>query len=280
MIPDMRVDLHLHTTASDGRWTPQQLVTEVQRAGIGLFGVTDHDSMGSLKATARLVASTGLRFLPGIELSSRLDGTLFHILGYGFDPGDRELRRLVEANMARLNWENDEAVRLLARTGYPVSLSDYKTYSWDRTRGGWKALNYLLDLGLVDGVRGYFGGLFSGDGLVHPRAPFPPPDEVMATIRKAGGTTVLAHPGVGFYGQLDNGRLDALVEMGLQGLECYSMQHTVADTRRFLAYARSRSLLITGGSDCHGGFVGRELGVPQVRVRDLVLGELEERVIG
>lgn len=276
---DTRVDLHLHTTASDGRWTPARLLAEVQEAGIGLFGITDHDSLGSLEEAARLVSGTGVRFLPGVELSSRLDGTLFHILGYGFNPHDPDLRDLVDANMARLNWENDEAVRLLARLGYPVSPADYETFTWDRSRGGWKALNYLIDVGLIDGVGGYFGGLFGGNGLVHPKAAFPPPEDVITTIRQAGGFAVLAHPGVEFYGRMGDRRLDALVEMGLQGLECYSVQNAEGDTYRFVDYCQGRSLLITGGSDCHGGFVGRPLGKPPVRVKDLVLGDMMGRVV-
>lgn len=275
---DTRVDLHLHTTASDGRWTPARLLDGVRREGIGLFGITDHDSLGSLEEASNLVKDTGVRFLPGAEISSRIDGTLFHILGYGFDMYNEALRQLVEANLARLNWENDEAVRLLARTGYPVSLTDYETYTWDRSRGGWKALNYLIDVGLIDGVGGYFGGLFGGNGLAHPEADFPVPGVVIGTIRRAGGFALLAHPGVRFYGWMDGKRLDALVETGLQGLECYSVQHTEEDTHRFLDYCWRRDLLITGGSDCHGGLVGRPLGRPPIRLRDLVLGDLAEFV--
>ncbi len=274
---DLRADLHLHTTASDGRWPPERLITELQQSGIGLFAVTDHDSLGSLARTAELARETGLRFLPGVELSARLNGQAYHLLGYGIDPEDTALNALARASEARLIGASDEAVGLLAGAGYPISLDEYADYTWDRQRGGWKALNFLIDHGLCQDVHDYFDRLFTGD-LAHPQASFPPPEEVIAVARRAGGTVILAHPGVAFYNGLDHARLDELVDMGLQGLECFATCHDDSATRRFLDYCRSRDLLITGGSDSHGGFAGRTLGVPPVYASDLRLGALEDRL--
>lgn len=273
---DVRVDLHLHTTASDGRWSPEELVDQVRRAHIGVFAVTDHDSLGNLKETVELVRGSGLRFLPGVELSSALNGQDYHFLAYGFDLGNQALTDLVVANNARLSGSSDQAVSLLAALGYRVSLEDYARYSWDRRRGGWKALNYLIDQGLCGDVHEYFR-MFAEIG--HPRAKFPPVDEVIDCVRRASGTVILAHPGVSFYNDVDEERLDLLVEMGLSGLECYSFHHDRTETRRYLEYCRSRDLYITGGSDCHGGFAGREIGVPPVFGHDLRLGSLVDRMI-
>jgi predicted metal-dependent phosphoesterase TrpH len=275
---NLRADLHLHTTASDGRWPPQQLIDEVQRGGIDLFSVTDHDALGSLAETAERVRGSGLRFLPGVEVSARLNGQLYHLLGYGFELTDPDLVDLIEANNARLLCGSDDAVRLLAGAGYPISLGDYATYTWDRRRGGWKGLNFLIDQGLCRDVHGYFNELFGGE-LTHPEPDYPPPEKVIAVVRRAGGVVVLAHPGAPFCNGLDARRLDELVEMGLAGLECYSFHHDAAMTRSFLEYCHHRGLLVTGGSDCHGGFAGRALGVPPVHVSDLTLGELMERAI-
>jgi predicted metal-dependent phosphoesterase TrpH len=272
---DLRVDLHLHTTASDGRWTPEQLIAEVQGAGIGLFAITDHDSLGGLPRATEVVRGSGLRFLPGVELSARLNGQLYHLLAYGFDLTDQDLNAFVEANGDRLVGASDDAIRLLVDAGYPISLADYATFAWDRTRGGWKALNFLIDRGICRDVHSYFGELFV-DELAHPEADFPPPEVVIDVAQQAGGVVVLAHPGVNFHNGLDIERLDELVEMGLLGLECYSFHHDAEMTRLFLDYCRSRDLLITGGSDCHGGFAGRALGIPPVYAGDLQLGMLEE----
>lgn len=275
---DLRADLHLHTTASDGRWPPEQLVAGLLQAGIGLFAVTDHDSLGSLAPTAELVRGSGLRFLPGVELSARLDGRVYHLLAYGIDLADPALGALARANDARLHAASDEAVRLLAAAGRPISLDDYAAYTWDRRRGGWKALNFLIDRGFCRDVHSYFGELFNGE-LAHPQAGFPSPAQAIAVARGAGGVVVLAHPGATLPNALDTGFLDRLVDMGLQGVECYSFHHDAAATRAYLDYCRSRDLLVTGGSDYHGGFAGRALGVPPVYLRDLRLGGLEERVL-
>jgi predicted metal-dependent phosphoesterase TrpH len=274
---DVRVDLHLHTTASDGRWTPEQLVDEVQRAGIGMFAVTDHDSLGSLAETARQVHGSGLHFLPGVELSARLNGQGYHLLAYGFNLDDPDLPALAEANNAQLANSGDEAVRLLAQAGYPISMDDYETYTWDRGRGGWKSLNFLIDKGICRDVRSYFE-TFAGS-LYHPQADFPPPEDVIAVARRACGVVILAHPGASFYNGMNAQRLDQLVEMGVQGMECYSFHHDEALTHRLLDYCRSRDLLITGGSDCHGGFVARPLGMPPIYASDLRLGVLSEQLL-
>jgi hypothetical protein len=276
---NLRTDLHLHTTASDGRWTPEQLIDQVQRAGIEFFAITDHDSLGSLVRAAELVRDTGLRFLPGVEISSRLNGQTYHLLAFGFDAADPSLNAFVQANEERLAWANHEAVQLLIRAGHAISMDEYDTYTWDRSRGGWKALNFLIDRGLCRDVRSYFGELF-GSNLAHPEADFPPPDEVIEVVHRAGGEVILAHPGVPFYNGLDDRRLDQLVEMGLDGLECFATHHDEAITQRFLEYSRRRRLLITGGSDSHGGFAGRSLGHPVVYSHDLTLGRLAEDVIG
>jgi predicted metal-dependent phosphoesterase TrpH len=274
----LRADLHLHTTASDGCWPPETLIAEVRQAGIGLFAVTDHDSLGSLARAAELACKNDLRFLPGVELSSRLNGQVYHLLAYGIDPTDPDLNAFVKANETHLFGSSDEAVRLLIDAGYPISLDDYATYTWDRRRGGWKGLNFLIDHGLCGDVHDYFGRLFGGD-LAHPEAAFSPPAEAISVAQAAGGTVILAHPGASLYNGLNETRLDELVDMGLQGLECFATYHDPMATRRFLDYCRSRDLLITGGSDSHGGFAGRTLGVPVIRASDLRLGPLEEQLV-
>ena len=271
---DVRVDLHLHTTASDGRWTPEQLVAEVQQAGIGLFAVTDHDSLGSLADTAERVRGTGLRLLTGVELSTRLNGQAYHLLGYGFDPTDAALKAFVEANNALLAGNNDKAIHLLQSAGYPISWDDYVAYTWDRRRGGWKSLNFLIDRGFCTGPRDFFSNLVSPYPVERPS--FPHPTKAIAAIREASGVPILAHPGASLdHTAVTEEALSPFLDYGIAGLECYSCYHNEATTRFCLDWCARHDLLVTGGSDCHGGLVGRELGVPAVDVADLRLGELD-----
>lgn len=103
----MRTDLHIHTTASDGRWTPEVVIAGVQAAGIALFAVADHDTTGRVRATAALARAAGIAFLRGVEVST-MDrrhgdaGLILHFLGYGIDLDDRPLQTLLATNEARL----------------------------------------------------------------------------------------------------------------------------------------------------------------------------------
>jgi predicted metal-dependent phosphoesterase TrpH len=275
----MRADLHIHTIASDGCWTPTEVVTRVRAAGIGLFAVSDHDALVSVGPTARLARQAGLAFLPAVEASALVDGTGVHVLAYGIDPADPALTELMEANTARLKWLNEETLRRLAGAGYPVDLEAYSDYRCSPTRGGWKALNFLIDGGLCRDVHDFFDRLFV-DPVRPPQPDFPHPAEAAAVIRAAGGLPVLAHPGASLRGRdVDERTLAPFLEFGIAGLECYSSYHDAATTEACLAFCARHDLLVTGGSDSHGGFAGRRLGDPPIDTTDLRLGPLAEHVL-
>ena len=270
----MRADLHIHTTASDGCWTPEEVIAQVQDEGIGLFAIADHDSVAHVEITARLARQAGLAFLPGVEISSRMNGRIFHILGYGIDPRDGELDRMLEENTSHLEWVNEENLRLLGRAGYPLDLKAYAAYQPDPSRGGWKALNYLIDEGICRDVYDFLSRLYVGP-LRPPIPDFVHPERVCTTIRAAGGLPVLAHPGATLRDpSIDEDALTPFLDFGLAGVECYSYAHDEAATAAYRAFCQRHGLLVTGGSDSHGGFAGRQLGIPRVDVADLYLGEL------
>ncbi len=283
----MRADLHIHTVASDGCWTPEQAVAEVQARGIGLFAIADHDTVASVAAAQALAHDAGLAFLRGVEVSTLVNGDLFHVLAYGCDIQNPVLTAMLQDNAVKLARNGDDALYYLAASGSPIDLDEYAAYTYDRTRGGWRALNFLIDQGLCAGVRDYFDNLAPRIPVETPA--FPHAAEAIAVIRQVGGVPILAHPGVSLRRAAERARqggtgiteeaLDPFIEFGIAGLECYSHYHDEASTRFFLHWCNRHGLLITGGSDCHGGFVGRELGVPVVDVVDLRLGELEERIL-
>jgi predicted metal-dependent phosphoesterase TrpH len=274
----MRADLHIHTTASDGCWSPEQVVTEVQARGIGLFAIADHDSAANGPPTEALARKAGLAFLYGVEVSTLLDGQIFHVLAYGFEISHPGFAALLRVNRAKLDQQNDDVIRRLLAAGYEVDLDDYAAYEYDHTRGGWKVLNFLIDRGFCTGPRDYFSELVASLPTEWP--PFPHPAEVIAIIWQAGGVPILAHPGVSMHRTgFSEETLCSFLDFGIGGLECYSEYHDEATTRFCLDWCDRHNLLITGGSDCHGGFVGRELGVPAVDTADLRLGELEGRIL-
>jgi predicted metal-dependent phosphoesterase TrpH len=270
----MRTDLHIHTTASDGCWPPERVVAEVEARAIGLFAIADHDTIANVPSTQALAREAGLGFLHGVEVNTRLDGHIFHVLAYGFDLEAPALATLLHENSARTDQYNENIVRCLIAAGYPIDLDDYFAYEYDRTRGGWKPLNFAIDRGFCADLGGYFDLVA---GLPAELPSFPHPAEAVVVIREAGGVPILAHPGTSLaHAGITEETLYPFLDFGLAGLECYSHYHDEATTRFCLDWCKRHDLLITGGSDCHGGFAGRELGVPVVDTANLRLGELLE----
>lgn len=273
---DIRVDLHIHTSASDGSWTPEQTVAAVRAAGIRLFSVTDHDTVESLPAVGALAAAAGLGFISGVEISTTQAGHTFHILGYGVDPASGELRRLLGHNTALMEEVDHHSIRKLIDDGFAIDYDEFCRYEHDRARGGWKSLSFLIDKGFCRGVGDFFSELFTAErGISFPE--FPPPAEAIAVIKSAGGVPVLAHPGSEFHGPALEKTLDHFAAEAIEGVECFHPGHDAYTTRRSLAWCRRNGLLVTGGSDCHGRFVPhRRLGVPEIRLGQLELGRLGE----
>lgn len=274
----MRVDLHIHTTASDGDWNPEQLTEQVKQAGIGLFSVTDHDTVSNLKATAVLAAQAGLAFLPGVEICSTIDDQSFHILGYGVDADNENLIKLLEHNTSLMENVDHESIIRLIEDGFPINPDEYCAYRHDPARGGWKSLNFLIDKGFCKDINDFFTHLFTKErNISFPE--FPPPREAITAIKAAGGIPVLAHPGSGFHGSSLEETLDFFAGEDIQGVECYHPCHDESTTIQAVKWCNIRGLLITGGSDCHGGFVkGRCLGQPEIDLNQLNLGILLDRL--
>ena len=133
----MQVDLHIHSTASDGTWTPPEVVAAALAAGLGAIAVTDHDSVANVAATHELAVAAGLKFIPGAEICSTKDDFCFHILGYGIDVTNKRLLDLLEHNERLLNSKDDESIKMLIERGWPLDFEEFLRYDYDRRRGGW-----------------------------------------------------------------------------------------------------------------------------------------------
>ena len=268
---ETKVDLHMHSTVSDGTWTPAELVRNVKEAVISIFALTDHDDIGNVAKTAALAADEGLCFIPGVEINSTWNGYTYHILGLGIDTGNQGLCGLLDENVKKVDRKDDEAVAYLEKMYPQISNEEFKAYENKRERGGWKALNYLIDKNLCNNYKDYFK-LFKNDSGGFAAVRFRSPAEVIAVIRQAGGCAVLAHPGASFYDPDYRSVLEHMLLEGIQGIECYHPENNEAVRRYALDFCKLNKLLITGGSDCHGAFLpARCLGVPDVRLSDLVL---------
>lgn len=234
----MKADLHIHTTASDGTWTPEELVAQIKQAGIGAFAVTDHDSVDNVAETERLAAEAGLRFIRGAEICSTKEELSLHILGYGIDIQHPRLVELLRHNEALLEQKDVDSIAMLEREGWDVSRSEFARYTYDRRRGGWRALAYLVDKGLCVDVNDFFKRIFTAEhDLGFPV--FPSVSEVVGTIHEAGGIAICAHAASGFHGPGLERVLDVLQSEPLDGFECYHSGHNAEGTARLVQHCKS-----------------------------------------
>jgi len=245
------IDLHLHTTASDGRCDPPTLVRLAWQAGLRTIAVTDHDTMAGVPDATRAGRHFNIRVVAGIEITAVLDDGDVHVLGYFLETDNRELTAFLEAQRAKRVERARAMARPLAELGKPIALDALLRPL--ATRPDWSVgrpaiAQALVTAGHVSTPGAAFQQLI-GEGCPAwmPRKGAAPGD-VIRTIARAGGVASLAHPGL-------IGR-DAVIEGwaggGLPAIEVHHSEHTAADAARYLALARRFGLSITGGSDYHG----------------------------
>ncbi|MET9772849.1 PHP domain-containing protein [Streptomyces sp. NPDC006367] len=275
----MRIDLHTHSTASDGTDTPAQLVRKAAAAGLDVVALTDHDTTrGHAEAVAAL--PEGLTLVTGAELSCRLDGVGIHMLAYLFDPeepallAERELVRDDRVPRARA------MVAKLQALGVPVTWEQVARIADGGSVGRPHVASALVELGVVPTVSDAFTEDWLADGgrayvEKHETDPF----EALRLIKGAGGVAVFAHPAAAKRGRTVPETVIAdLAAAGLDGIEVDHMDHD-ADTRaRLRGLAAELGLLVTGSSDYHGSRKTCALG--EYTTDPEVYGEITRRAFG
>jgi len=244
------IDLHSHTTASDGTFSPAQLVDEAVRAGVRILGITDHDTFSGYDQALPLARQAGLELVCGIELSTKLHGNSVHLLGY-FPGTDRlgDFRSWIGDLQAS---RRDRNVRLIARLrelGLNITLEEVEARGGGMT-GRPHFAQTLIDKGYVSNMQQAFDDYLdeSAKGYVTRREPqFA---EAVKHIRDAGGIASLAHP-IRLREDVTV-VLPELREAGLNAIEAYHSDHSAADTELYLSLAAQHGLIVTGGSDFHG----------------------------
>lgn len=244
----MLVDLHIHTTASDGLYSPEEVVQKAKSRHLPAISITDHDTVDGLCEAETACFQVGLVFVPGIELSCEWGASEVHILGYYIEPQDDMLNRRLE----RLRRERRQrAIRILEKlstSGYPLSLEEVSRFVCGRVVGRPHIAQAMMEMGYVQSVAEAFESFLGPGGLAYvPRAKLAPA-EAIEVIIGAGGVPVMAHPGVSHV----DGLIPSLVSAGLKGIEVYYPDHTPGDIVRYFNLARTYGLVVTGGTDFHG----------------------------
>ena len=244
------IDLHAHTTESDGTCAPAQLIAEALRAGVSVLGITDHDTFAGYDAARAPANAAGVDLVCGIELSTKLHGHSVHLLGYFLgDGGLVEFREWVLGQQASRRERNVRLVARLQELGCNITLEEAETRGRGMT-GRPHFAQLLVEKGYVPNLRQAFDEYLdeSAKGYVYRLEPqFA---EGVSRIRKAGGIASLAHP-VRVRGNI-TAMMAELCAAGMNAIEAYHSDHGAKETTQYLALARRYGLLVTGGSDFHG----------------------------
>jgi predicted metal-dependent phosphoesterase TrpH len=275
----VRIDLHTHSTASDGTDTPAELVRKAAAAGLDVIALTDHDTTrGHAEALAAL--PEGLTLVPGAELSCRLDGISMHLLAYLFDPEEPAL--LAERELVR----DDRVPRAqgmiakLNALGVPVTWEQVARIAGDGSVGRPHVASALVELGVVPTVNDAFTQEWLADGgraymEKHETDPF----EALRLVKGAGGVAVFAHPAASKRGRtVPESAIAELAEAGLDGIEVDHMDHEPGTRARLRGLAKDLGLLVTGSSDYHGSRKTCVLG--EFMTDPEVYGEITRRATG
>lgn len=247
----MRVDLHAHTTASDGTLSPRELVRLAAQVGVASLAITDHDTVEGVADALDEAARLGIEVIPSVELSTDVPGTEVHILGYFVQWEEKWFRAFLSRLRSDRVARAQEMVRKLDALGVPVTFEEVARHA-EGAIGRPHVARALVERGYVKTFDEAFDRYLGRNSPAYvERARFTP-EEAVGMIRRAGGVPVFAHPLSGG----DPERIKALVEVGLMGIEAYYPEHTPSQTEFFVALARRFGLVVTGGSDYHGAWVG------------------------
>lgn len=245
---DRVIDLHLHTTASDGCLTAEQLVARAVAAGIETIAVTDHDTMASVPQAAAHAANCGMTFVPGIEITAVDDGHDVHVLGYYVSPDSPELVKLLQNLRASRLARAREITERLAKAGAPIDAAMLFETAGGGTIARPQIAKALIAARHVESVAEAFERFLSEGRPAYVPHQGARPESVVEIIVRSGGVASLAHPGPLKRDHL----IPLLIDSGLGALEVYHSDHDEYTRQRYLGVAREFDLLVTGGSDFHG----------------------------
>lgn len=248
-----RIDLHLHTTHSDGSYPTAAVLGFAKTNGVTALAITDHDIVAGIPEALEEGSRLGIEVLPGVEISSRMGEGELHILGYCFDWQDGELnQRLKELRESR-HQRNPLIVRKLNELGIDINYEEVRALAGTESVGRPHIARALMDKKVVTSAKEAFDRYLADGRPAYVARQLPDPAEAVRWIRDAGGVAVLAHPI--WVKETPEGLarlVEGLKEAGLGGMEVHYSTHNVKQTDQFLHLAKRLDLLVTGGSDFHG----------------------------
>lgn len=248
-----RIDLHLHTTHSDGSFSTAEVMAFAKQAGLTALAITDHDIVDGIPEATAIGKELGIEVVPGVEISSRLGESELHILGYFLNWTDPLLAQRLSTLRDSRHLRNPKIVQRLNELGIPITYEEVRALAGTESVGRPHIARLLMEKKFVTSAKEAFDRYLANGRPAFVDRELPEPAEAVRWIREAGGVPVLAHP---TWVRTSADGLRVLVRelkaTGLGGIEVHYSTHSPSQTTEYLDLAKQCDLLVTGGSDFHG----------------------------
>lgn len=244
----IKIDLHMHTTYSDGAFSPTELVLKAKDAGLDVISITDHDSVNGLKEAINVGKDLGMEVIPGLEISTDLDEKEIHLLAYFIDIENDELQKYLSFFRDERLHRAKRIVQKLRNLGLSITIDDVMDHAQNSAIGRPHIAYAMVNLGLINNYYEAFEKYIGDYGPAFERKIHVSPQSATKLINDAGGLSFIAHPGY-----MKESILINLVKAGIDGIEVIHPSHSESQINFYRGIVNQYCLLETGGSDFHGG---------------------------
>lgn len=247
------IDLHVHTTASDGDKSPKELLDYAIEKGIDVIAITDHDTVDGVEEAINYSKDKNIIVIPGIEFDAEAPKGQIHILGLFIDYKDINIQEKLQKVKDERNARNDKFIAEFNKMGFEITLDELKKVSNEEVIAKPHFAKVFLNKGYIKNVEEIYNQYFNKSPFKEMIRMSYKPQEVIEIIKKAKGLAILAHPhSLKLDDELLEEKIKEFVSYGLDGIECYHSNHTKEQMSKYLEIANKYNLLITKGSDYHG----------------------------
>ncbi len=246
-----RIDLHMHTTYSDGFYSPLELIQKVNERNLDIISITDHDSINAIEEAITIGNDFGVKVIPGLEISTDIEDKEVHLLGYFIDINHPELKKYLSFFREERYYRATRIVSKLNKIGIEITIDDVMEVAKNSAVGRPHIAMALLNLGVVDEYYEAFEKYLRDNGPAYERKIHVSPQSALKLISDAGGLSFIAHPG-----HLKESILMNLINAGIDGIEVIHPSHNEYQQKFYRGIVSQYCLLESGGSDFHGGKKG------------------------
>lgn len=274
---DFYVDLHIHTSCSDGAFTPQEAVEYAKKLKLAAISITDHDSVDGIKEAETAALGTMLEIIPGVELSSEVESqsqkSEMHILGYHIDYKSPKLNESLNVFKEARKERAFSILQKLKEHNVIIKDESFLENIGNKAIGRLHFAKALVEEGYVTSIQEAFQQYLGVNKAAYVPKYSMNAVEAIKLIKEVGGIPVMAHPYYTHYN--DKEMFKNLVDNGLEGIEAWHIKHTESTVKKFLALAEEFDLIVTGGSDCHGPYKDAPAIMGKMKVPYSVVEKLE-----